>query len=217
MRLVLLGPPGSGKGTQAQRISEDYKIPQVSTGDLFRKAVKEKTQLGMKAKQYMDKGELVPDNIVIKMVEERLAENDCKGGFILDGFPRTLEQARKLARLLKKKKLDLDTVISIEVSDNEVVKRLSGRRTCQKCGTMYHVIFNPPLNEGICDKCGGELYQRDDDQEDTIRTRLQVYHDQTAPLIKYYNEKAKLQKVDGLGSIDDIFSRIQKLLSGIRK
>ncbi len=217
MRLILLGPPGCGKGTQAQRMAEEYRIPQISTGDLFRKAVKERTALGQEAKKYMDQGKLVPDDIVVGMVEERLEENDCKGGFILDGFPRTLEQAKKLDKLLKKKKLDIDSVVSIEVDDNEVVKRLSGRRTCRKCGSMYHVFFNPPGNEGVCDKCQGELYQRDDDHEDTIRTRLQVYHDQTAPLIKYYTDKGSLSRIEGVGSIDDIFNRIEEVLSKVKK
>lgn len=217
MRLILLGPPGSGKGTQAQRISEKYRIPQISTGDLFRKAVKERTALGQEAKKYMDQGKLVPDDVVVGMVEERLKENDCKGGFILDGFPRTLDQAKKLDKLMKKEELPLDAAVSVDVDDKEVVKRLSGRRTCRKCGNMYHVVFNPPVNEGVCDKCQGELYQRDDDHEDTIRTRLQVYHDQTAPLIKYYKDKGNLQGVEGVGSIDDIFGRIQDALSGIGK
>ncbi len=217
MRIILLGPPGCGKGTQAQRISENYRIPQISTGDLFRQALKEHTPLGQEARNYMDQGKLVPDKVVVKMVEDRLDENDCKGGFILDGFPRTVAQARALDRMLKKNKLILDAVLSIEVPDKEVVKRLSGRRTCQKCGAMYHVIFNPPINEGVCDKCQGELYQRDDDHEDTIQTRLQVYHNETAPLIKYYQEKGVLQKIEGVGSIDDISGRIEESLAGTGK
>jgi adenylate kinase len=217
MRIILLGPPGCGKGTQAGRISERYRIPQISTGDLFRQAIKERNPLGQEVRKYLDQGKLVPDKVVVKMMEDRLSENDCKGGFILDGFPRTVAQARALDRMLKKKKLSLDAVLSIEVPDKEVVKRLSGRRTCQKCGAMYHVIFNPPVNEGICDKCQGELYQRDDDHEDTIQTRVQVYHEETAPLIKYYQDKGVLQKVEGVGSIDDIFGRIGQILAGMGK
>lgn len=217
LRLILLGPPGSGKGTQAQKIIEKYRIPQISTGDLFRKALKERTPLGIEAKKYMDEGKLVPDELVVKMVEERLDENDCQGGFILDGFPRTVAQAKALDKLLKKKDLKLDAVLSVEVPDKDVVKRLSGRRTCQKCGTMYHVIFNPPMNENVCDQCQGELYQRDDDNEDTINTRLQVYHEQTAPLIEYYKKQGSLHRIKGVGSIDDIYADIEKVLTGIKE
>ena len=182
MRLIFLGPPGCGKGTQAQRIIDSYRIPQISTGDLLRQAVRDKTALGKEAKKFMDRGELVPDQVVIGMVKERLLANDCKGGFLLDGFPRTVAQAEALDKTLREMKLQLNAVVSIEVPDAEVVKRLAGRRTCRKCGTMYHVIFNPARNQGTCDKCGGELFQRDDDQEDTIQSRLEVYHRQTAPI-----------------------------------
>jgi adenylate kinase len=161
----------------------------------------------------MDSGNLVPDEVVVGMVDERLAENDCKGGFILDGFPRTLEQAKKLDKILDKNEMKINAVVSIEVDNNEVVKRLSGRRTCRKCGNMYHVSFNPPGTEGVCDKCQGELYQRDDDNEETIKTRLQIYHDQTSPLIEYYKDKGSLKEIEGVGSIDDIFNRIKDSLS----
>jgi len=212
MRLIFLGPPGCGKGTQAQRIVEKHRIPQISTGDLLRQAVREKTKLGREAKNFMDRGELVPDQVVVGMVQERLLANDCKGGFLLDGFPRTVAQAEALDQSLRDMKLKLDAVISIEVPDSEVVKRLAGRRTCRKCGAMFHVIFSPARNQGLCDKCGGELYQRDDDQEDTIQARLEVYHRQTAPLIEYYGRQKLVRPVSGQGSIDDITGRIQQAL-----
>ena len=212
MRIVLLGPPGGGKGTQAQKLIEKYKIPQVSTGDLFRAAVKNQTELGKKAKEYMDKGSLVPDEIVIGMVKERLAKDDCKKGFILDGFPRTMAQAEALDKMLPELKMKLDAVVEIEVPDVEVVKRLSGRRTCTKCGAMYHVEFNKPKVAGKCDKCGGDLYQRDDDNEKTIKSRLDVYHSQTSPLIGYYQKKGIFKKVAGLGDIHEIFNKVVKAL-----
>jgi adenylate kinase len=212
MRMVLLGPPGGGKGTQAQKLIEKYAIPQVSTGDLFRAAVKNQTELGKKAKEYMDKGSLVPDEIVIGMVKERLAKDDCKKGFILDGFPRTIAQAEALDKMLPELKMKLDAVVEIEVPDVEVVKRLSGRRTCTKCGAMYHVEFNAPKVAGKCDKCGGDLYQRDDDNEKTIKSRLDVYHNQTSPLVGYYQKKGIFKKVAGLGDISEIFSKVVKAL-----
>jgi adenylate kinase len=212
MRLIFLGPPGCGKGTQAQRIIESYRIPQISTGDLLRQAVRDKTPLGKEAKKFMDRGELVPDQVVVGMVKERLQMNDCQGGFLLDGFPRTVAQAEALDRTLQEMKFKLNAVISIEVPDAEVVKRLAGRRTCRKCGSMFHVIFNPPRNQGSCDKCGGELYQRDDDQEDTIQSRLEVYHRQTAPLIEYYGKQKLVRPVSGMGSIDEITGRIKQAL-----
>jgi len=212
MRLVLLGPPGSGKGTQAQKLVERYQIPQISTGDLFRSAVKNETELGKKAKEYMERGELVPDEIVVGMVEERLKEDDCQKGFILDGFPRTIAQAQALDKLLEKKGEKLDAVIEISVPDEEVIKRLSGRRTCSKCGAMYHIEFNPPKVEGKCDKCGGDLYQRDDDKEEVIKSRLKVYHSQTAPLVEYYEKKGLLKKINGVGKIDEIFQEIVNAL-----
>jgi len=207
MRLILLGPPGSGKGTQAQKLVERYKVPQISTGDIFRQAVRDQTELGKKAKEYMDRGELVPDQIVVGMVEERLSQPDCKNGFILDGFPRTIAQAEALDELLARRGEKLDAVLEISVPDEEVIKRLSGRRTCRQCGAMYHIEFNPPKEPGRCDKCKGELYQREDDKEEVIKSRLEVYHSQTAPLIEYYQKKGLLKKIDGVGGIKEIFSR----------
>ncbi|MBW1971352.1 MAG: adenylate kinase [Deltaproteobacteria bacterium] len=213
MNLILLGPPGSGKGTQAKMLVEKYDIPQISTGDILRAAVKEGSPMGLKAKEYMDKGKLVPDDVVIGIIEERLKKDDCKKGFILDGFPRTLAQAEALKRLLAKKEIKLDAVISIDVDEEEVIRRLTGRRTCKNCGAMYHIIFSPPKKEGICDKCGGELYQRDDDKEETIRARLKIYKEQTAPLIEYYKMEGLLKEVQGTGEIKEIFNRIESILS----
>ncbi len=212
MNIVFLGPPGAGKGTQAKRITERYGIPQISTGDMFREHLSKGTELGKKAKEYMEKGQLVPDEIVLSMVEERLKQPDCEKGFILDGFPRTVPQAEALDEMLAKWGKKIDYAIAIEVPDEELVKRLTGRRTCKKCGMMYHVIFKPPKEEGKCDACGGELYQRADDNEETVRNRLKVYHESTAPLIDYYEKKGVLHRVDGMGSIDEIFERIVKIL-----
>jgi adenylate kinase len=208
MDLILLGPPGSGKGTQAKRMVERYHIPQISTGDMLRAALKEKTPLGLEAKQYMDQGKLVPDEVVVGIVRERLKAPDCQGGFILDGFPRTVPQAEALGTTLKAMNRGIDHVISIEVANAELLKRLGGRRTCRNCGVMYHLMFDPPKKEGVCDKCGGELYQRDDDQEKTIRARLKVYDKQTAPLIAYYRGMGLLRTIDGIGEVEDIFQRI---------
>ena len=212
MRLILLGPPGAGKGTQAKRLIERYGIPQISTGDILRAAVREGTELGKKAKQYMDAGQLVPDEVVIGIIRERLKEADCAKGFILDGFPRTVPQAEALKSVLAELGQALDHVVSIEVPDEDLVERLTGRRTCRNCGAMYHVKFTPPKQEGVCDKCGGELYQRDDDKEETIRARLKVYHDQTAPLVEFYNEEGLLRRIDGVGSVDEIYGRILGVL-----
>ncbi len=204
MNIILLGPPGSGKGTQAKEIIEKHSIPQISTGDLLREAVKNETELGKKAKEYMDAGKLVPDEVVVGMVKERLQKDDCQNGFILDGFPRTVPQAEALDQTLSEVGKKIDNVLSIEVPDSEVVERLSGRRTCENCGTMYHVKFNPPKQEGVCDKCGGKLYQRDDDNEKTIKNRLQVYHDQTSPLKDYYSKKGLVKEIEGVGDIAQI-------------
>ena len=214
MNLILLGPPGSGKGTQAQKIVEQYHIPQISTGDILRGAVKEQTPLGVEAQGYMDKGKLVPDEVVVGIVRERLMASDCNDGFILDGFPRTLPQAEALDVTLGEMKRDIDHVISIEVDNEELLRRLTGRRTCRTCGAMFHLMFNPPKKNNICDQCGGELYQRDDDQEATIRARLQVYEEQTAPLIAYYKEKGLLRPIEGVGAIEEIFQRIVKAVEG---
>lgn len=214
MRIVLLGGPGSGKGTQAKKLTETCKIPQISTGDIFRAALKEGTPMGLKAKGYMDKGELVPDDVVVGVVEERLVKPDVEKGYMLDGFPRTIPQAEALDKLLGGKNQSLDHAVLVDVPDEELLKRLTGRRTCRNsdCGKMYHVMFNPPKKEGICDACGSELYQRDDDSEATCRERLNVYAEQTAPLVDYYDKKGLLRRVEGVGPIDDIFAAIKKIL-----
>lgn len=208
MDLILLGPPGAGKGTQAKLMVDKWKIPQVSTGDILRSAVREGAALGVEAKGFMDRGELVPDRVVIGIIAERLKEEDAADGFILDGFPRTLPQAEALQNILDDLGRDTDHVISIEVDDEELVTRLTGRRMCKGCGESFHVVFNPSVREGVCDRCGGELYQRDDDKEDTIRQRLAVYSEQTQPLITYYEKQGKLRRIEGTGSIQDIFSRV---------
>jgi adenylate kinase len=212
MNLILLGAPGSGKGTQAKFLVQKYSIPQISTGDILREEVKSGTVLGLKAKEYMDKGRLVPDGVVVGMVEERVKKGDCTAGFILDGFPRTVAQADALEGTLQRMKKALSRVILVNVDEDELVKRLTGRRVCEKCGAGYHVIFDSPKQEGVCDKCQGKLYQRDDDKESTIRNRLKVYNNQTAPLIEYYQKKQFLSVVDGMGSIEEIFGRISKAL-----
>ena len=213
MNLILLGPPGAGKGTQAKMMIDKYQIPQISTGDILRAALKERTPLGLKAKEYMDKGLLVPDEVVIDIIRERLKEPDCRNGYILDGFPRTVAQAQALDKVLADMHSAIDHVISIEVDKGELIKRLTGRRTCRQCGRGYHVIFDPSLNKDLCDKCQGELYQRDDDNEDTVRNRLDVYDSQTFPLIQYYKEKNLLRSIEGQGSIQQIFDRIVEVLS----
>jgi adenylate kinase len=212
MNLILLGPPGGGKGTQAKPLMERYKIPQISTGDILRDNLKRGTELGKQAKAFMDKGQLVPDEVVIGIIRNRLGAADCKPGFMLDGFPRTVPQAEALGKVLSDMSLKIDHVISIEVPDTELVKRLTGRRTCRSCGDGYHVMFKLPKKEGACDKCGGELYQRDDDNETTVRNRLEVYKKSTQPLIDYYQKKGLLRPIEGMGSIQDIFGRITKVL-----
>jgi adenylate kinase len=213
MNIILLGPPGAGKGTQAKMLIDEYQIPQISTGDILRAAVKEGTTLGKEAKSYMDKGALVPDSVVIGIVEERIQEPDCKKGYMLDGFPRTVPQAEALDEMLTKLGAQIDHVVSIEVANEELVKRLTGRRTCRECGAGYHVMFDPPKVEGVCDKCGGELYQRDDDNVETVTSRLNVYEAQTLPLIDYYKVKGKIRPIDGVGDIKEIFERITVVLS----
>jgi len=209
MRLVLLGAPGAGQGTQAKMIIEKYPMPQISTGDLFRAAVTAGTALGKEAKSYMDKGELVPDSVVLGMVEERLKQDDCKSGYILDGFPRNTKQAEALDAMLGKLGMSLTAALSVDVPFENLMKRLTGRRTCKACGQMFNVYFNAPKKEGVCDKCGGDLMQRDDDKEETIKKRLEVYSAQTAPLIDYYGKKNILQSVDGgSGTIDEIFVKV---------
>ncbi|HOO39191.1 MAG TPA: adenylate kinase [Deltaproteobacteria bacterium] len=209
MNIILIGPPGAGKGTQAKRMIDRLGVPQISTGDMFRAAVKDGTPMGIKAKEYMDKGALVPDDVVIGVVDERFGKPDAKQGFILDGFPRTIEQAKALDGLLDKLGISLDHVVVIEVPDDFLVERLTGRRTCKGCGYMHHIMFDPPKTEGVCDKCGGELYQRDDDQEATIRERLTTYHAQTSPLIDYYSKKGIVRKIEGTGSMEDVQGAIK--------
>lgn len=216
MRLILLGPPGAGKGTQASGIVKKYNIPHISTGDIFRKNIKEGTELGKKAKEYMDKGLLVPDEIVVAIVKDRLTESDCKEGFLLDGFPRTVAQADALEVELEKLDMKLDKVINIEVDKDILIERAVGRRICKECGATYHIKFNPPKKEGICDVCGGELYQRKDDTEETVTKRIEVYLKQTKPLIDYYKDKGILANINGMQSIDKVFEDIVKALgSGI--
>jgi adenylate kinase len=204
MNIILIGPPGAGKGTQATRMIERLQVPQISTGDMFRAAVKEGTPMGKKAKEYMDKGALVPDEVVIGVVNERFQKPDCKKGFILDGFPRTLDQAKALDELLKNLGTKLDHVVVIEVPDDFLVERLTGRRTCKGCNYMHHIKFDAPKKEGVCDKCGAELYQRDDDKEETIRQRLTNYHSQTSPLIEYYGKQGIVRMIKGTQSMEQV-------------
>jgi len=214
MRIVLLGAPGAGKGTQAKILIEKYGIPQISTGDLLRAAVASGTTLGKEAKSYMDKGELVPDSVVLGMVEERLKQDDCKKGYILDGFPRNTVQAEALDKMLASLDMSLTAALSVDVPFEDLMKRLTGRRTCKSCGQMYNIYFKAPAKEGICDKCSGELFQRDDDKEATIKKRLEVYSAQTEPLMGYYKSKGILKSVSGTGSIDEIFSKVCAILEG---
>lgn len=212
MRIVLLGPPGAGKGTQAVRLVEKYNIPHISTGDIFRKNLKEKTELGLKAKEYMDKGLLVPDNLVVDIVKDRLMENDCNNGFLLDGFPRTVEQAEALEKELENLKINLNGVINIEVKDETLIDRLTGRLVCKSCGATYNAKFNKPKKDKVCDICGGELYTREDDKEDTVKNRLKVYKNQTQPLIDYYEKKGMLTTIDGELGSDIVFVKICEAL-----
>lgn len=213
MRIILLGPPGAGKGTQAEKIKARYPLAHISTGDILRANVKSGTELGLKAKAYMDSGKLVPDQVIVDMMESRLSEEDCKEGFLLDGFPRTLAQAQALDDLLEKLGISLDGVVLLDVDDDTVVKRLSGRRMCRNCGRIFNVSFKPSSKGPLCEDCGGELYQRDDDRESVIRQRLSVYHDQTAPLISYYKDRGQLRSIDGrdgdmvLRQIESMFGR----------
>lgn len=214
MRLILLGPPGAGKGTQAVSISEKYKIPHISTGDIFRYNIKNQTDLGKKAKTYMDQGLLVPDEVVVEIVEDRLKDPDCKDGFLLDGFPRTVNQAKSLAVVLDNMNTELDKVVNIKVDKDLLIRRAVGRRICRNCGATYHIEFNPPKKPGICDKCGGELYQRDDDNEKTVAKRIEVYLEETQPLIDFYQERNKLVTIDGNKEISTVFEEIVQALEG---
>lgn len=213
MRIVLLGAPGSGKGTQAKLLMERFGVPQISTGDLLRAAVAAKSPLGLKAKAAMDAGELVSDEIVLGMIRERLAEADAKAGFILDGFPRNGAQAAALDALLSELGQDIDRAVHIQVSFDELLKRLTGRRTCTQCGALYNVYFSPPRQEGVCDRCGGALMHRDDDNEQTISRRLRVYEEQTQPLIDYYQAQGKLATVSGSGEVTEILRRVSEALA----
>jgi adenylate kinase len=207
MRLVLVGPPGAGKGTQAEFIADRFSIPKISTGDIFRANVSGGTELGKLAKQYMDAGDLVPDEVTIAMVRDRLGEPDAAAGFLLDGFPRNVAQAYELDSILGDLGTSLDVVLELEVDNEEVVKRLSGRRTCRKCGHIWHVEYDPTKVEGICDKCGGELFQRDDDKAETVRHRLDVYAEQTSPLVEFYSGRGQLIVVDAMGPVEDVTER----------
>ena len=212
MRLILLGPPGAGKGTQADKIAKEYNIPHISTGDIFRANIKNETELGLKAKQYIDNGELVPDSVVVAIVEDRIKQDDTENGFLLDGFPRTENQALALDDVLKEIGISLDAVININVDSQILVSRITGRRICKECGATYHIEFNPPAEKGVCDLCGGELYQRSDDNEDTVQNRIDVYNKQTAPLIEYYSNQDLIKTIDGEQAIDKVFTNIIKKL-----
>ncbi len=207
MRIVLVGPPGAGKGTQAQFIASHLSIPKISTGDIFRANVSHGTPLGMEAKKYMDAGDLVPDEVTIAMVKDRLADDDAQDGFLLDGFPRNVRQAEVLDEMLDGLAATLDVVLELVVDDDEVVRRLSGRRTCRSCAHVWHQDFDPPSKPGVCDDCGGDLFQRDDDREETIRHRLEVYAEQTAPLVGFYADMGVLVGIDATGPVDDVTDR----------
>ncbi|MEK5322833.1 adenylate kinase [Aeribacillus sp. FSL M8-0254] len=215
MNLVLMGLPGAGKGTQAEKIVEKYNIPHISTGDMFRAAIKDGTELGLQAKSYMDKGELVPDEVTIGIVRERLGKNDTDKGFLLDGFPRTVAQAEALEKILKELNKEIDYVINIHVDQEILMERLTGRRICKNCGATYHLVFNPPKEEGICDKCGGNLYQRADDNAETVGNRLEVNLKQSKPLLDFYKSKGYLKNIDGQQEINKVFEDICNLLGGL--
>lgn len=214
MKIVMLGGPGAGKGTQAKQIAAKFNIPHISTGDIFRANIKNGTELGKKAKGYMDQGLLVPDELTCDLVVDRIAQDDAKDGYVLDGFPRTIPQAEALTKALNARGEALDYAIDIEVPDENIVKRMGGRRACLGCGATYHLMFNPPKKEGICDVCGKELILRDDDKPETVQKRLNVYHDQTQPLIQYYSEAGILKEVDGTKDINEVFDAIVLILEG---
>jgi len=213
MKIIMLGAPGAGKGTQAKRVAEEYKIPHISTGDIFRANIRDNTELGKKAKEYMDKGLLVPDELTCDLVMNRISEADCKDGFVLDGFPRTIPQADALAKALEEKGMSMDAAVDIEVPDENIIGRMAGRRFCPKCGATYHVVALPPKEEGICDNDGEKLVIRDDDKEETVRNRLSVYHKETQPLIDYYKKAQILKTVDGTKTADEVFDGIKAVLS----
>lgn len=217
MNLVLMGLPGAGKGTQAERIVEKYGIPHISTGDMFRAAMKEETELGLKAKSFMDEGALVPDEVTIGIVRERLSKLDCQDGFLLDGFPRTVAQAEALEDMLQSLEKKIDYVINVDVDKDILMARLTGRRICKGCGATYHLVFNPPAVEGKCDRCGSELYQRADDNEETVQNRLDVNLKQTKPLLDFYQQKGYLKDINGQQEIGKVFEDIDQLLKGLNK
>ncbi len=212
MKIVMLGAPGAGKGTQAIKIADKYGIPHISTGDIFRANIKGGTELGMKAKSYMDKGELVPDEVTIGMLLDRISQDDCKDGYVLDGFPRTIPQAESLTKALAEKGQKIDYAMDIDVPDEAIVKRMSGRRACPKCGATYHIVYAAPKTENVCDKCGSELIVRSDDKPETVQDRLNVYHKQTEPLISYYKEAGVLREVDGTKELEDVFNAVIAIL-----
>ena len=212
LNIVLLGPPGAGKGTQAELIVKKYGIPQISTGDIFRANIKNGTELGKKAKEYMDKGELVPDDLVVDLVKDRLEQDDCKNGFMLDGFPRTVFQAEELTKIMEAKSLSINYVLNIDVAPEKLIDRIAGRRVCKSCGATYNVNTKPTAKEGVCDACGGEVYQRADDNRETVENRINVYFAQTAPLIEYYEKAGVLATVNGDQAMDNVFSDITKVL-----
>lgn len=212
MKIIMLGAPGAGKGTQAKKLAEKYQIPHISTGDIFRANIKQQTELGKQAKSYMDQGMLVPDELTVALVVDRIEQKDCENGFILDGFPRTIPQAESLDEALQKKGEKIDYAINVDVPDENIVNRMSGRRACVECGATYHLQHKPTKTEGICDACGSKIVQRDDDKPETVQKRLQVYHEQTQPLIEYYNNKKLVVDVDGTRDIEDIFETIVSIL-----
>lgn len=212
MKIVMLGAPGAGKGTQAERIAEKYQIPHISTGDIFRANIKAGTELGKKAKSYMDQGLLVPDSLTVDLLMDRISQPDCKNGYILDGFPRTIPQAESLKAALSEKGEALDFAVDVDVPDENIVARMSGRRACPKCGATYHIVYAAPKQEGICDKCGAELILRDDDKPETVQNRLKVYHDQTQPLIEYYTGEDIFHTVDGTQDMEKVFEDIMNIL-----
>lgn len=216
MYLIIMGPPGAGKGTQASFITKEYEIAHISTGDMFRQAIKNETPLGIKVKQIIAKGELVPDELTTKLVEERLSQKDCKKGFLLDGYPRNIKQAEDLKQILNNLNIKLDVALNIDVADDIIIERIAGRRICKTCQASYHIKYNPPKKDGICDFDGGQLYQRNDDKEDVIKNRLKVYYEQTYPLFEYYKKENILKNVNGNQSLDNVFNDIKSVLGELK-
>lgn len=213
MKIIMLGAPGAGKGTQAKMIADRYNVPHISTGDIFRANIKNGTELGMEAKKYMDQGKLVPDELTVKILLDRVAQDDCKNGYVLDGFPRTIPQAEVLEKALNKIGDKIDYAVDIDVPDENIINRMSGRRACVTCGATYHIVHVSPKKEGICDRCGSELILRDDDKPETVKNRLKIYHDQTQPLIDFYTKKGILKSVDGTQDMNDVFAAIVAILA----